>query len=134
MAKCVFIQGRKVILCSGALRNKVDIMSRDQTFSNFETDVDYDIDIVQVANVPALIETASTIGGFVQPFNGVNRSANPTHNFTIRFITGVSVTNAIRFNGKFFDILGIINIDEQNSWLRIQCTERGTTTKEANFS
>lgn len=46
-----------------------------------------------------------------------------THKITIRYEVEIKSTDRIVYNGRFFDITGVINIDEQNTVIEILTKE-----------
>lgn len=47
-----------------------------------------------------------------------------THKIWIRYSPGIVPANRVRFNGRDFQILAILNLDERNRWLELRCEER----------
>lgn len=58
-------------------------------------------------------------------FNGVQTDETITHKITIRYQPIITTENWILFDGRFFRIRGVKNIDEKNRWLELACMEIG---------
>ncbi len=49
-----------------------------------------------------------------------------TYKITTRYHKGITPDMSIKFKGRFFNIISIINVREQNAMLEIVCTEKTT--------
>jgi len=114
---------------SGQLKYPITIETRVQE-PPAGNSPDHSIDITTFMTVKAKIETKQG----VEAFDGTNLNTLMTHEFTIRYITGVTIVNNVNYNNKYFKIERIINLNEENKYLIIQCTERGDNTKPVNYS
>ncbi|MGA9851845.1 MAG: phage head closure protein [Gammaproteobacteria bacterium] len=50
--------------------------------------------------------------------------ATLTHTITIRYLAGLDPTMRIVYNGRYFDINQVININEEDRQMSLLCTER----------
>lgn len=130
MAKCKKLNKTKKILCIGSLTKTIQIETRAITPDDSSTD--FTETFTAVKTVKAMVETLSG----VDIFNGTQIVGTATHRFTIKFITGVTITsqNWIILNDEYYDILRVDNVDENNRYLVLLCTKRGDDTLKANWS
>lgn len=74
--------------------------------------------------------TIATVWAKLRPRHGREqlwaeaKTATNTHVITIRYRTGVSAQMRFAGQGRTFDIVSVINIDEQNRWLSCLCKEQ----------
>ncbi len=47
-----------------------------------------------------------------------------THSVTIRYRAGVTADQRISYDSRTLQILGIVNVNEENIWLAMSCVER----------
>jgi len=55
--------------------------------------------------------------------NSQRLQAQLTHKIIVRFTTDIRPSDRIEYNGRFFNIRAIINVEEQNKWLEIMADE-----------
>ena len=78
--------------------------------------------------IPNWVDLA-TIWANVSPINGTEtviaekRGQQLTHNVTIRYRADIKAKMRFMFNGRILDIQYIINANEENKELKIQCLE-----------
>ncbi len=71
-----------------------------------------------------------TLWGNINPLSGKEYNANAqtesetTHVITVRYKSGITTKNRIKYGSRYFDIENVININESNQWLEMMCTER----------
>jgi SPP1 family predicted phage head-tail adaptor len=53
-------------------------------------------------------------------------SAEVTHRITIRYLAGLKTDMRIKHGTRYFDVVGIRNIEERNAWLELLCVEGRT--------
>lgn len=122
------VKRRKV--CIGDLRHRITIHTRDITAPDFGG-VDFGETYEPLDNVWAAIETTN---GKVR-FNGVNQDEALTHAIYLRYRSDVSAENWIELvDGRRLRIIDTEDLDEQQEWLLLACTERGTKDKDANLA
>lgn len=56
-------------------------------------------------------------------FSGEQVNSEVTHKVNMRYIPGVKPSMRISFNGRFFEILSVINFQEGNRLLQLLCKE-----------
>lgn len=129
MAKCTKIQRSNKTVCAGALRETIIVQTRTQQAPKTNT-ASASIKFSCPQTVKAMVKTKTG----VDTFDGTNTNALFTHEFTIRYLAGVDIQNSVEYNCKFFNIERIVNINEENRYLTLICSERGTTDNKVNFS
>lgn len=130
MPVCTFKRINKVKLCTADLRHKVAIQARALT-GNYPNEFSPEIEFTTIAMPWAAIET--TRG--TSKFSGVNINDNISHIFTMRYndtLNGVETGNHfILFHNRRFRILNVTNVNEDDTTLAFECTERGEDAQEA---
>jgi SPP1 family predicted phage head-tail adaptor len=129
MARCTKIKRNNKTLCAGALKETIILKTRAQQAPKTNT-ASASIRFDCSRSVKAMVETKSG----VDTFDGTNTNSLLTHEFTIRYLSDVDVQNSIEYNCKFFNVERIVNINEENRYLTLICSERGTTDNKVNFS
>lgn len=130
MGKCVKKRIPIVKICAGDLRDKITIQNRS-------------LDPVR----PGQINPSESFTTLFQPwaavetpngrskFLGVAINEDTTHIFIVRFDTTIQelevANNFILFRTRRMRILSVKNMNENNYFLAIECTERGLSTKDA---
>lgn len=66
-------------------------------------------------------------------FSGVQLKENTTEFFTIRYRDDITSEKIIEYDGKYFEILDVLDPEKRKRFLFIQCKEKGATTKKANW-
>ena len=126
MAVCVPIQRKKTVVCTGDLRWRISIASRALT-SPSGNNVDFTETFVDVVTIWAMVES-------IAPFstlNSVTVDSFPTHRFIIRYRSDVTSENFIKFDGKYYDILDVLEPDNTKDYLCLYCLETGSQSKAA---
>lgn len=73
--------------------------------------------------------TEATIRAFVKPKSGTERifatrlDSTLTHDVFMRYRTGVVAPKRLLFKGRPLQIRAVINIEEADRWLQLQCEE-----------
>lgn len=127
MATCETIGRKKVSVCTGDLRWRVDIVTRGLAPPSGNS-VDFIEGFIPVATVWAMVQP-------VKPFstlNSVSVEKEPTHMFIIRYRNDVTSENFIVHDNKYYDIVRMDDLDSTKSYLRLYALETGSTTKEAS--
>lgn len=133
MSVCVRIRGKRHYLCLGDLDREIYLTNRSITPPVFgstdflETFVDNS-------------ETTWTLIEHVEGkthFDGVETETPITHHFFIEYDEAIDDDQSewwILFEGKYFDILRMIDLDLRHEWIKLICVERGTITKLATHA
>jgi SPP1 family predicted phage head-tail adaptor len=129
MATCKKIKRLSERVCIGSLNKRISLQVRNLT-PPVGDEVDFDEEFTVLEDIWAMVET---VAGKVF-FDDSNTDKSITHNFYIRYISGISVTaeNWIRYDDRYFDIVNVENLDEGNRFLLMRTTERGSVNKEVN--
>ena len=127
MPSCSSIKRKKRKVCIGDLDTEITIQSRDIT-SPYSNNVDFTETFTGKATVWALINTVS--GKTMFDGSGIERDV--THEIYIRYISGVTSEDWILHNGQRLDILPVEDLDERNEFMKLKCSNRGTTANAVN--
>lgn len=60
-----------------------------------------------------------------ESFKGQQIVSEVTHRITIRYTARIKAHHIIRCCPKQFEIMAVINVDEDNKWLQLECKEVG---------
>lgn len=89
--------------------------------------------MARTANSAEMAETWTSVGTVwanVEPLSGSEllraqqTQAETTHQVTIRHFDELTPRDRVRFGTRLFEILSIVNRDERNEMLTLQCVER----------
>lgn len=83
----------------------------------------------KVAEVWAKVETRDNSGAVM--FAGIEVGQGATHNFTIRYRSGVTSENIIGFDGQYYEILDVTDWEARHEYLLLKCHLKGDKTLEA---
>lgn len=70
-----------------------------------------------------------SLRAFIKPLTGgeslqANRlESKLSHRVFIRYVSDIETIDRINFNGRYFQIRAIINIEERNRWIELHCEE-----------
>jgi len=120
MPKCIKIQRKKEQACIAALNKRIDIFLREITPIKTET-VDFNEQFINQRTVWANVDT-KTGTQFFDEFNILQRI---THVFIIRFIPGVTFEDFVVFENNRYRIIEAENLQQSNTYHRLNCTIRG---------
>mgnify|MGYP003658961065 FL=1 len=73
--------------------------------------------------------TNKNLKAFIKPMSGgeylhsQRLEARLSHRIYIRYTTDILNTDRVSYNGRYFQIRAIINIEESNKWLELHCEE-----------
>lgn len=132
MAKCIRVQRKKTLVCSGSLNRKIDIYQRDLTAPLNPAGIlaDFREPFTLLLTTWAMIATpkGKTI------FDSV--TASPTNIdtvFTIRYTTIMDddTQRWIVFNGKRYKIENVTNLEENSLYLQLDTSFTGLEGVEA---
>lgn len=131
MATCNKIRRESDRVCIGSLNKKIKLYVRSITQS-LNNDVDYSEDFSLSIDLDAMIETLD--GKTV--FDGVNIVGTATHFFYIRYDENIPITseNWIEYASKYYNILKVENMQEENRFYKLSVVVRGNKQFEANFA
>lgn len=127
MGKCVYKSKIKKKFCVGSLDKKIEIKVRSLNAPDTGS-FDYDLDFSDVKTVWANV---TTVNG-VTVFDSANVERKVSHVFIIRYYSGLTFTDWIKYSNKYYDVITVENIDEENSYLKIMANLRGDYTIPAN--
>jgi hypothetical protein len=78
------------------------------------------------------VQTRSFQGSDEQRQNGVNkRGPSATHDFICRYKQNDFTGKMLFFNGDFYEILGVTNLNNRNEFLKLRCRITGNQDQEA---
>lgn len=130
MSKCERKRVPVVKICAGDLRNKIDIQTRSLGGNSIGVVAPSET-FTTLFSPWAAIETPNGKSRFL----GVDINDQTTHIFIVRYdstIVNIEVkNNFILFNSNRMKILRVKNMNEDNIFLAIECTERGDDGKAA---
>lgn len=96
------------------------------------------ISFTEIATPEALTITIESVRGGSKKFSGVQIDSSATHLFCMEYTAALSAVERdnyyIFLGNKNFRVLAVTDINEKNSVLAIQATDRGESTKEATKS
>lgn len=124
---CEPIKPKRYRVCIGDLSKKIEIETRD--IQTPTTGVDFDEQFNSFKTMYAMVETASK-GEVI--FDESNIEQTVTHNFYVRYMPNLTFQNWIKYNGVYFNIQEVENLNEENRFLRIKASIRGTATLDVN--
>lgn len=129
MVDCKKIRGRKRDVCLGAMRDQVELDTREIKPPSLGG-VDFTELFTPIETVSAYIETVrgKTI------FDESNTERDVTHKIYIRFVPFITAQTWLKFDSKFYDILDVENLEERNDFLLLRCAVRGSDTVATNFA
>ena len=130
MAICVGISAKIKRVCIGALNKRIKIQLRTLTPPAQIDDVDYTETLTLIRTVWSYIETVSG----EKQFDGTEIDTQTTHNFYIRYFENVVFGNWVEYKNQRFRVLSVENFNEQSRFFKIQATNRGVDTNEANLA
>lgn len=120
MPKCKKVQRQDLIVCAGSLTKPITIYTRNITPPELNG-VDFDEEFVEPRNVMAMIETIK--GESI--FAGSNIRIDVTHQFTFRYIAGITFEKYVIYGGNRYSILDVENQNEMNKFYVLRCSNRG---------
>ncbi len=132
MPKCINIQKKDRKVCVGDMRDKVVIQVRTITPPSAGGS-DFTEVFSSDKTVWAMIETRKD---GKEIFDGTGLKGVATHYIYIRYIYNLETTfeSWVKFKSKYYNIIDVQNLDERDEFLLLRCSERGTTSNQANFA
>lgn len=129
MANCSKIKAKPHIVCAGDLKSRIQIYNRSIS-APLSINVDFQELFTQPITTFAMIETAN--GETI--FDSTNIEKVVTHNFYIRAIKNLTSEGWILFKQKYYDILTVENLNEEDRFMLIKANLRGTEALAVNFA
>lgn len=131
MTFCKNISPKKRELCVGDLNKRVRVQVRSLISKGYE-DTKYGEDFKTIKSLWAALETTR---GY-QSFSDVGIENNITHKFYIRYSMEYTVTSEdwIEYKCDKYKIVDVENLDENDEYLLLFCTKKGSKNVVANFS
>jgi len=130
MAICTTQRIKKFKLCTSDLRHRVQVQERVLT-GNQPNQFSPEIQFTTIASPWSAVET--TRG--TSKFSGVNITDDISHIFSMRYNVTLNQVEAgnhfIVFKERRFRIVNVTNVNEDDTILSFECTERGDEIKEA---
>jgi len=117
---CQRIKVKKKLVCAGDLSHRITIQTRDIKAPS--DGVDFNYDERAFIQTWAMIETVNGL----EDFDNINVAQNITHRFYIRFLAGLTEQEWIIFKDRRYDILDIVNINEEDEFMKLECTNKGS--------
>ncbi|MCK5017303.1 MAG: phage head closure protein [Candidatus Peribacteraceae bacterium] len=116
-------------VCIGSLNRKITIQMRDIKPPKGGS-VDFTENFTVEREVWAMVESVNN----TTFFDETNTEQIVSHNFYIRYIDGVEITaeNWIKWRDRYYDIIGVQNLNEENRFYLLRANVRGTITKPVN--
>ena len=112
-------------LCIGDLRERITLEDRDIAAPGT---VDFDEKFTNPTVIPAAVKTLMG----VEVFDESNTGTVATHDFFIRYQSGVTQEKWIKWRGDRYDILLPEEFEGRREWLRLRSTLRGPDTRAVN--
>lgn len=132
MSVCAKVRGKRRTLCLGDLDKEIHLADRSITAPQFGS-VDFlETFVNQTEATWAMVET--TQGSIF--FSGVSTDTEKpiTHKWYIEFDEVVTAEYWVLFEGKYYDILRVEDLEERHEFQRLYCRERGLITKLASHA
>lgn len=126
MAKCVKIKRKRRQLCIGDL--DTEIVLQDRKIIAPTTTVDFSENFTEAAIVWAKMDT----GRGKTAFDDSEIETDITHEFSIRYLDGITAETWILFENRRFDIIDVEDMEERHEWLVLRCSERGPDSLAVN--
>lgn len=127
MAKCSKIQKKKRQVCIGDMKDEITIQAR-----NIKSPPSDGVDFVEEFTGDDVVWAAVNTKSGVVFFDGTNQEVLKTHEIYIRYLQGVTAEAWVLFKGSRYDVLQVDNLEERDEFMRLDCTNRGTTANKAN--
>lgn len=129
MPQCTYKPRKYNKYCLGDFIHRITLHER-KIKAPLKADVNYDINLTKKITVWARIDT---VAGKVI-FDSVNMDRTVTHVILVRYISYLTTEHWVEHQDKYFDIVKIVNIGDENRFLELYCNERGDKNKKANLA
>jgi SPP1 family predicted phage head-tail adaptor len=120
----------KTQVCSGDLRNLIEIQTRRITAPDNPLDVDT-VDASETFNTIYTTRAAISTPKGYKTFDEVGTTTQITHYFFVRYLNDISTDNWILFEGLLYRILQVTDFESRKIFMRLDTTLRGPTEKVA---
>jgi len=114
------IQRKNRVSCIGDMSERIKLHNRSIQVPEFGT-YDFTETFTGTKTVWANVQTAAG----QTFFTGANIDVGLSHIIIIRYDEAVTSETWIEFNGNNLKIISVENLDENNEFLRLRCSERG---------
>ena len=128
MARCKKITGISSTVCVGDMNKKIKVLTQAITASS-TGGYDFTEGYVTLATVWAMV---LTLGARNQFDTTQLLDTKATHDFFIRFRTGITQENVIEFGGEYYDILEVWNLQEDSRFMQLRARVRGDKDSRIN--
>jgi SPP1 family predicted phage head-tail adaptor len=126
--KCEIVNIKRRRVCFGDLNRQIILNIRSIDAPETPNDFDYG----QVFTVPTTVWAAIQTTNGKELFDGVNLIGTVTHIFYIKYVAGLTSESFVEYDSRYFRMLRLENLDENNEYMALLCTERGDKTIEVN--
>jgi hypothetical protein len=111
----------------GDMKHRIQIYDRTIVAPIDDTG-NYSLDFTKKITVWASIK--SVIGIVI--FDSVNMDKTVSHLMTIRYLPFITQEHWVLYDSRYYDIIKIENLNEQNRFQILHCNLRGITSKASN--
>lgn len=129
MAICTVSQRKIRRPYIGSMNKRIEIKRRSITPVNVDSS-DFLEQFNGVITIWASCETVSN----VTEFDGTNTERSVTHKWIIRYVDGVTSESWIKFQGKYYDVINIMDYEERHRFLVLTTAIRGDASLPTNFA
>lgn len=126
---CSPISRKPDVVCIGDMKYPITINTRSLTTAPADG-VDYAETFTSPKLAYAMIETVA--GETI--FDSTNTEKVITHNFYIRYIPDLSFEGWVLFRGRYYDIVNVEDLNEEERFTLIRANVRGPSSLDVNFS
>ena len=130
MSCSLVIRGKRRKLCAKDLDRVIQLLHRSIVAPTVG-DTNYTESFVDDEEVLAMIMTKKGVVYF-DDITNLDRSVDIE--FYIRFLSGVTTSSWINFEGDSYEILHAEDLDKRHEWLRLSCSERGNINLGVNHA
>lgn len=127
MPNCIQIQKPLKKVCTGDMRDRLTIQVRAITPPG-----DGGVDFTETFNQDKVVWALCQTKQGVEIFDGTGLKDVATHYFYIRYISILTKEGYVIFNGNYYTILDVQNLDERSEYQLLRCCLRGTTGNPVN--
>lgn len=116
-------------VCINELRFNIEIYNRTIKSANCQADIETSLKYTTKAKIK--VRDLNSSGILAK--NNININEISTHTFIIRYKNNISSDDIIKYDNKYFKIIGYLDPDERKNYLKINCVERGLATDKRNL-
>jgi SPP1 family predicted phage head-tail adaptor len=114
----------------GSMNSRIRIFTRSISAPLNETNVNYGESFQKYLDVWAAVDTPKGIA----VFDATNTLRDVTHNFYIRFLPGVTFEKWILYKNNYYDLLSVVNMEEESKFYMLMCNLRGDQSMPVNLA